>query len=297
MTGTPRRRRLSKKRYRSRLSASGREFLSYKEASEFVKQQGIKTAQEYQDWAAGKKDSLPQRPENIPSCPHQEYAGDGWQGYGHFLGTGRVANMHRKFLPFSKARKFARRLQLQTATEWQEYSAGRLLGLTRPDNIPSNPQLTYKGKGWVNFADWLGNGKSGNHVESRFWDFETARAYARSLNLSSYTDWRDYVAGRLEEHGPRPYCLPSIPSARYKEEGWTNYADWLGYEINSPFHHSFLPYKEAAKLISKFELYTRKEYCALLDRDKALAKLLPRNPDKVYRDEGYGGLDRYLAGK
>lgn len=225
MTGTPRRRRLSKKRYRSRLSASGREFLSYKEASEFVKQQGIKTAQEYQDWAAGKKDSLPQRPENIPSCPHQEYAGYGWQGYGHFLGTGRVANMHRKFLPFSKARKFARRLQLQTATEWQEYSAGRLLGLTRPDNIPSNPQLTYKGKGWVNFADWL------------------------------------------------------------------------GYEINSPFHHSFLPYKEAAKLISKFELYTRKEYCALLDRDKALAKLLPRNPDKVYRDEGYGGLDRYLAGK
>ena len=44
------------------------------------------------------------RPANIPSHPDKVYKHDGWQGYGHWLGTGNVGvEKDHKFLPSKKA--------------------------------------------------------------------------------------------------------------------------------------------------------------------------------------------------
>jgi hypothetical protein len=78
---TPRKTRKPwKPRGRPRPPFTGRDFVSYGEASDYVKKLGIRTAKDYQAWAAGKIAKLPPKPENIPSCPHQEYAGHGWKG-------------------------------------------------------------------------------------------------------------------------------------------------------------------------------------------------------------------------
>lgn len=55
----------------------------------------------------------------------------------------------RRFLPFSKARAFARTTGIKTENEWVNWcSAGN-----RPSNVPAAPYSTYREqwRGWPNF--------------------------------------------------------------------------------------------------------------------------------------------------
>lgn len=71
---------------------------------------------------------------------------------GDWLGTGAVATFLRQYLPFNKARAFARSLGLKSRTEWREYCASG----KKPADIPSNPQRVYANDGWSGMGDWLG---------------------------------------------------------------------------------------------------------------------------------------------
>ena len=50
----------------------------------------------------------------------------------------------RVYLPFKEARDYVRELELKRTEEWAEYSKK-----DRPPNIPGNPAVVYKNKGWV----------------------------------------------------------------------------------------------------------------------------------------------------
>ena len=71
-------------------------------------------------WEAWRK--CGERPVNIPSNPHTTYKYEGWQGYGHWLGTGNAAPKSQLFLPFAKALLYARSLRLTTQVGWQAWS-------------------------------------------------------------------------------------------------------------------------------------------------------------------------------
>ena len=92
------------------------------------------------------------RPANMPSTPNATYKREGWQGYGHWLGTGNVHGKDKQFLPFKKALLYARSLKLKGVKEWE---AWRKSG-ARPANVPSNPDSTYKHDGWQGYGHWLG---------------------------------------------------------------------------------------------------------------------------------------------
>ena len=65
-------------------------------------------------WRVWRKSDM--RPANIPAYPDTFYMHDGWQGYGHWLGS---SNLRTKvFLPFKKALKYARSLKLKSKAEW-----------------------------------------------------------------------------------------------------------------------------------------------------------------------------------
>ena len=92
------------------------------------------------------------RPTNIPSSPNETYKHDGWQGYGHWLGTGNVGGGNgqgQKFLPFKQALVYARSLKLTAKTEWTG---------VKPANMPSSPHSTYTHEGWQGYGHWLGAG-------------------------------------------------------------------------------------------------------------------------------------------
>lgn len=86
----------------------------------------------------------------IPYNPSIVYK-DKWEGWGLFLGTGRIQDNLKEYLPFESARDWARNLSLKMYKEW------KFLDITKlPSNIPKKPDKTYKNKGWINWHDWLG---------------------------------------------------------------------------------------------------------------------------------------------
>ena len=90
----------------------------------------------------------------MPSHPDKIYRHDGWQGYGHWLGTGKVSSKARMFLPFKQALPHARSLKLKTGNDWRVWcEAGSC-----PVNTPLHPNATYRHEGWQGMEYWLGTG-------------------------------------------------------------------------------------------------------------------------------------------
>ena len=60
------------------------------------------------------------RPPDVPSSPSRTYKDSGWQGWGHWLGTGSQSNKTKaaQLLPFDEALRVARQLRLVGQTEW-----------------------------------------------------------------------------------------------------------------------------------------------------------------------------------
>jgi hypothetical protein len=53
---------------------------------------------------------------------------------------------------FENAKKFARSLGLKDTIDWYEYAkSGK-----RPSDIPSNAHQVYKGRGWIDWPNFLG---------------------------------------------------------------------------------------------------------------------------------------------
>ena len=95
------------------------------------------------------------KPDDIPSNPNRTYKNDGWRGWGDWLGTDRIATRIRKYLPFKEARTFVHELNIKSGREWINYSkSGK-----KPDDIPADPNQTYKNKGWKGMGDWLGKNR------------------------------------------------------------------------------------------------------------------------------------------
>ena len=91
----------------------GQQFLPFKEALPHARSLELKARVEWREW--GKSGF---RPANMPSAPDTVYTYDGWQGWGHWLGTGAVAPKDQQFLPFKKALMHVRSLNLKSEKEW-----------------------------------------------------------------------------------------------------------------------------------------------------------------------------------
>ena len=79
-------------------AGAGKKFLPFKQALVCARSLKLKGKAEWVVWSkSGGREA------NIPSAPHTSYKHDGWQGHGHWLGTGNVASKDKQFLPFKKA--------------------------------------------------------------------------------------------------------------------------------------------------------------------------------------------------
>jgi hypothetical protein len=164
------------------------------------------------------------KPGDIPSNPNQAYARNGWAGMGDWLGTGTIASHLHEYRSFKDARTFVRHLGLKSGSEWFEYcKSGK-----KPADIPATPERTYARAGWAGMGDWLGTGYVADHWRE-YRPFRRARAFARSLNLTSWEAWREYC-----KSGEKPVDIPSVPRRTYSNKGWAGYSDWLGLKGSRP---------------------------------------------------------------
>jgi len=170
-------------------------------------------------------EALPKKPADIPTTPNMVYKDEGWLDLGDWLGTGKISNkkMRENYLPFAKARKVARSLNIKNRKQWQElYREGKV-----PEGLPLKPERVYKGEGWVNCGDWLGT----NYVaptKRTYVSFTKARSFVASLKLGSRQEWETYC--KLGKRGlPKlPKDIPATPARIYKTSGWKGWPNWLG---------------------------------------------------------------------
>ena len=190
-----------------------RQYRSFTEARALARSLGLKSQSEWYAYCkSGKK------PEDIPAAPSHVYAAAGWAGIGDWLGNGRIANHLRQYRPFNEARAFVHSLELRSQSEWLDYTkSGR-----KPDDIPASPKQTYAEAGWAGMGDWLGTGTVAPGLR-RYRSFEEARAFTRSLGLTSLSEWNAYC-----KSGNKPDDIPAAPSFVYAEAGWAGWGDWLG---------------------------------------------------------------------
>jgi len=199
-----------------------REFLSFNDAKNIVHKLKFQSYKEWREYCQNKIKGL-FKPLDIPSAPNKVYKKE-WVSWGNWLGTDSISTNKRVFLSFVKAREFAQSLGLVSSIEWHKYSSGELTEKgVRPDNLPGNPPKTYKNKGWKGWSDFLGN--KPYHGQKKIRPFSEARKFVKNLQLESFKQYSS-----LYKKGLLPNDLPYTPHSTYKNKGFINYADFLGYE-------------------------------------------------------------------
>jgi len=271
----------------------------FEEAREFARELGFHSQREWFQFCKGELDMEVTLPPDIPACPNQTYAHNGWIRWGDWLGTGNIAPRLRKYRTFKEARDFVRKLALKNKKEWELFSKDKLPEKgTLPKDIPVGPGRVYADKGWVGWGDWLGTGTIAAHLRE-YRAFEDARAFARSLGLQSEAEWRKFTKGNLPEKGMLPSNIPADPNQTYRSNGWLGLGDWLGTGTVAPRLRQYQPFEQARYFVRGLGLRNGgdwRNYCrGKLPGKPKLPSDIPASPDKTYAAEGWVSLGDWLG--
>ncbi|MBK7842242.1 MAG: DEAD/DEAH box helicase family protein [Bdellovibrionales bacterium] len=238
---------------------------SFDDARKWARNSGIKSSSQWKE--ASIEGSLPG---DIPGKPDLVYR-DRFQGWGDWLGTGRLSKRGTEWLSFDDAREWAMGSGIKSSPEWSQASKERRL----PQGIPSNPNVVYRGKfkGW---SDWLG---------TEWLPFDIARAWARGKSrIGSCAEWK-----KASKERRLPQGIPSNPNVVYrgKFKGWS---DWLGIEIE------WLSFDDARAWARKSGIKSSYEWVQA-SKERRLPQGIPSNPYVVYRWEFKGWRDWLGTGR
>ena len=141
-----------------------------------------------------------------------------WEGWGDWLGTGRVADQYKKYRSYEAASDWAKANGIRKINDWNRIT--KEAGF--PSDIPIVPYNTYK-KEWVNWGAFFQTGYVQYKDRSRA-TFEEAKAWAKQTNIFTKTEWNALAAKGL--------IPPEIPVdiANYYEE-WTDWSAFLDNKI------------------------------------------------------------------
>ena len=187
-------------------------FLPFEEALAVARSLELATRREWQAWC---KEGM--CPANVPRGPDQVYTDGGWQGWGHWLGTGNKVGGAKNFLPYAEALHVAHCLRLKNRKEWEAWCRSG----ARPVNVPASPDQVYVHGGWQGWGHWLDTGNIRKGTE-QFLPFDEARRVARQLRLVSENEWRLWC-----RTGARPANVPAAPDKVYVHDGWMGWTHWL----------------------------------------------------------------------
>ena len=257
------------------------QFMPFEKALLYARSLKLKGAKEWKAWS-----KIGARPVNIPSAPQCIYRHDGWQGWGHWLGTSAVATKNYTCVPFQPALLYARSLKLKSKTEWATWcKAG-----ARPSTMPSNPQKKYKHGGWQNWGHWLGTDSVTGGQLQLFLPFKQALLYTRALNLKSQVEWRAWL-----KTSARPANIPTAPHRTYTHDGWQGYGHWLGTgNVGLAKDHKFLPFKNALLYARSLQLKGETEWNAW-SKSGARPPSIPAGPRAVYLHAGWQSMGHWLG--
>ncbi|MBT7317202.1 MAG: DEAD/DEAH box helicase family protein [Lentimicrobiaceae bacterium] len=254
-------------------------FRSYDKAKKYVHKLKLKNSSEWRKYSK----SL-EKPHDIPASPEKVYKNSGWNGFGEWLGTGRLSSKDISYRNFKYARKFVHNLLLKNTNEWKEYCNSE----KKPEDIPAYPNQTYKDNGWKSMGDWLGTGS----VASQYYtykDFVSARRFIRKLELKNINEWREYC-----KSGNKPINIPVAANKTYKNEGWKGWGDFLGNGNISNRDKTFVTYEKAKLIVKPLQIKSYKEWRNYI-KQNGMIKGIPASPYRTYKQNGWKGWGDFLG--
>jgi hypothetical protein len=210
-------------------------------------------------------------PKHIPADVEEMYAGKGWVNWDEFL--------NNQTLNYGQARTYMQKQKFTSIEAAKEF----LHSTQRPSFLPPQPNIHYRGKGWVSWKDFVGGAGA-------FLSYEEARAYAQSLNLKNSKGWLKY-----HKENKRPRSITLKPQLVYKKSGWTGWLDFLGKNEREPLIKNRFPlYEEAHNYAKSLNLKGLKEWREHTNTPD-FPYNIPKTPDKVYKDEGWVSWKVFLG--
>ena len=253
-------------------------FLSFDDALAIARSLRLTTKREWQVWCKSGA-----RPNDVPHDPDDTYMHEGWQGWGHWLGTG---NQRKKdFPPFPEALVMARSLELNSHREWLTWCKR---GDRTSTDLPSAPNQIYQHDGWEGYSHWLGTGDRVAPTATHL-PFDEALTIARALRLLSHGHWRIRC-----QKGAWPRGVPTNPDQVYKLDGWRGWGHWLGTGTAPSNHRRFLPFGTALAFARSLKMNSRQDWDAWR-RTAARPGNIPSNPDQTYKHNGWQGYGHWLG--
>ncbi len=264
----------------------------FETARDFVRSLYLKGQADWTDYCAGKKTEVGSRPFDIPSNPQLTYKASGWMGMGDWLGTGKVSRKH--YRDFEAARKWVRSLGLKSNADWGKMKASG----KKPADIPANPDSSYDGIGWQNWADWLGTKNTATRLR-KYLPFLKARSLVHKLGLKSREEWASYCKGLVPGLKTKPDNIPTSPERTYLNQGWIGVGDWLGTGNIANQHKTYRSFDEAKRFATSLKLRSGKEWVNYSKGKKKnlppLPKDIPAYPSQTYQKSGWVSMGDWLG--
>ena len=261
---------------------NGYNYLPYDEAREFIKTLNLNSQS---DWSKYLKSG--NRPKFIPSSPGKYYQNIGWKNWGDWLGSNRIADKYKSYRTFDDAKKYVQKLGIKSQKEWNAYAKS---GGDKPNDIPYKPQRTYLSE-WISWGDWLGTNRIADN-KKEYCTFIEARNFARSLNLSSSSQWNEFC-----KSGNKPNNIPTDPRKVYRDE-FESMQDFLGYNEVIKYNgnkENWLTYEEAQKIIKPLQIKSGKEFKEFRKNKRFDKNTIPSKPDIIYKNKGWKGWADFLG--
>jgi hypothetical protein len=135
-------------------------------------------------------------------------------------------------------------------------------------------------------------------ISTRIWDsvgranwrsFNDARAFARTLDLKSVNEWREYC-----KSGKKPPDIPAKPNRTYASDGWANWGDWLGTGRIADGLRKYRPFKKGRVLARSLQLNSATKWFLYCKSGKK-PNDIPYTPHVVYRNDGWAGWGDWLG--
>ncbi len=204
---------------------------------------------------------------------------------------------------YEEVQIFCREHGAGTQRQWRKLF--EKLGSDWPVDIPKSPDKTSTGRGWTTWGNFFGTGRVGTR-DKIFRPFAEARAFIRTVGLTSQNDWHPYCTKRLPGKPPKPTDIPSTPETVYAAE-WQGWADWGGYENSKP---TWWRFTDARNWVRKLKLHrfspqggSQKVWKAYTSGKQLAPELppfprgkIPTAPEIVYtKDEGWKGYADWVG--
>ena len=178
------------------------------------------------------------------------------------------------FYDFDTARKIVRNMKIKSNKEWRYLRQKNLI----PKRVPSAPDVTYKGKGWKSWPDFLGYA---------FLEFEEAKKISQTLGIGSLREWAE-----LYDQGKIPENLPKYPQHTYRDENW-DAPEFLGHGKFTK-RNKYRSFIEARKYTRKLKLKNMREW-RIFAKSGNKPSDIPFNPDKIYKNNGWLNWPDFLG--